>query len=803
MVNDNQLINPKDIQRGLSIVRKNWWIVVLLTLIGAFIGYIYGYKQPDLYATRCQILLKSNDQFNQGSIISDVGSYYGNSYRTYIDNSNEKRVITSYDLIKQVIERLDFRVSYFVVGRLKTEEIFNGVPFDVEVDALNNELYEKMLKFSVTGPTHYEIVYYRDDREKRVIGIFGKRLVNEDMDILVSPTPAFKLTGLQKLKEAQYLMQVHKLQALVQLYQGSLKVENPEFTNILELSVRDEIPARGMMFLDTLAQVYIENSLMSRVEINKNTIYFIDRQLNEVTDILNHIEDTMLEYKKDQHILDLNREGGEYFSQYLSLDNQKRVLELQSEAIDDLRNYIIEDKDPQFLPPSLYLISNDPFLNRSVESLYTMQLTLNEARQTGTAKNPVIKMEISKIDSLKRDMLVYITNSKTAISERIKSINNQIESSIKTIQEIPEKQRGLTNIDRKLKVNEGMYLFLLQRKANTVIARAGIVPDTKVIEKARQLGKKVSPNMSKILYISGGIGLALALLIVFVRLIFYDRIETYEEMKSFTTLPIVGEIIQTKITEELKIAVEHDPKSPIAEAFRTVRTNLQYLAGEATPGQGKMIVITSYNPGEGKTYCSINLAAILAKTGKRVLLLELDLHKPRVQKGLGIETDKGFSTYVIGKHAIEEIVINTQVENLDVIFAGALPPNPSELVMSAKIQEIFEWGRRNYEYVIVDTPPVGLLSDALVLMKLSDVNLFVVNVKFAYRNVLRQVHEIVEFHNLQHFGFLLNGVKKKKSRYYYNRYGYGYGYGGYGKYSGGYGGYGSYGSYGSSSETNK
>jgi tyrosine-protein kinase Etk/Wzc len=265
-------------------------------------------------------------------------------------------------------------------------------------------------------------------------------------------------------------------------------------------------------------------------------------------------------------------------------------------------------------------------------------------------------------------------------------------------------------------------------------------------------------------------------------------------LKAVTSLPIVGEIVRTKDITELKVVVEYDPKSAIAESFRTVRTNLQYMLGDKLKGT---IVLTSNNPGEGKTFCSINLGAILARGGKRTIILELDLHKPRVQKGLGIESQVGISTYVIGKNTLEEIIIQSSVENLDVILAGPLPPNPSEIIVTQKMTDLLNYCKENYEFVIVDTPPVGLITDALVLMKHADVTLFVMNTAVAYRHSLNNAHEIVSLNKLGHFGFILNGVKQRRSKYYYNRYNYGYKYGSYGQgYSGGYGGYGSYGSYG-------
>jgi tyrosine-protein kinase Etk/Wzc len=338
-----------------------------------------------------------------------------------------------------------------------------------------------------------------------------------------------------------------------------------------------------------------------------------------------------------------------------------------------------------------------------------------------------------------------------------------------------------------------MYVFLLQRRANTIISRASIVPETKIIERPRYSGI-VSPDEDNIIFKWTGIGLLIGLLIGAIRGLFFFRIESYEELKNNTRLPILGDVVQDVVIKDLPIAVEADPKSPMSESFRTIRTNLQYM----TMGDGPhLIVITSNSPGEGKTFCSLNLAAILAKSGKKTVLLELDLHKPRVFSGLGLKSEKGVSTYAAGKHGVEECIVASRVEGLDVILAGPQPPNPSELISSRKMDEILDYCKQHYEYVIVDTPPVGFISDALVLTKKATVLIFVLNTRLSYRTALDNAEDIAGINPELQFGFILNGVKRKKSKYYYNRYGYGYGSYGGGGYSG-YGNYGNYGGYGNS-----
>lgn len=785
MSKEQQLISLQDIRRILSIIRKNWLLLILIPAIAYAVALIFIYKQTAIYSSVTQIQLRSNDLYNQSSVISDNAGYYGNAMRTYVDIANEKRIITSYDLIEKAIERLKFEVSYFIVGRIRTEEIFQGLPFRVETGKISPGLYESQLQFRIVDLDRYEVIYKLNDIEKKAIGFFGKELVEPDLRITINKTGQFSPNNIRSLKEVQYYFVVHQKRNLVLRYQSALKVENPEYTNILQLSVTDVLAQRGRLFLDTLSKVYIDNTLRARLDINMNTLFFIDRQLDEVTGILNTIEDTMYRFREQNTILDLGREGETYFDKMIDFDSRSRQLTLQMESLNDLENYIIEDKDPEFLPPSTYIMSNDAFLEKSVEKLYSLQIDLKQIQTSATGENFAVKQMISQVDALKKSLLVYIGNSRSAIEQSQKEVEKQIAIYVATLQALPSKERGLTNIRRRLKVNEDLYLFLLQKRANTIIARASIVPDARVIEVSRVQGT-VSPSSSRTTWLFVGIGFIISLIIVFIRTLFFEKVDNSRELKEVTGIAIVGEVVQTKLEKELSIAIESDPKSALAESFRSIRTNLQYLLGDLS--EGKVIVISSTNPGEGKTFCSVNLAAILAKGGRRVILLELDLHKPKVQKALELDPIVGISTIMIGKTPITEAILSTSIDGLSVLLSGPIPPNPSELVVSKKMQDIIAYCKANYEFVIIDTPPLGLISDAQVLMKDADASLFVLNTRFPYRPAVNLAQEIITFNQLKNFGLILNGVKRTSSRYYYRRYGYGYL-----RYGYGYGGYGSYG----------
>ncbi|MEO6902163.1 MAG: polysaccharide biosynthesis tyrosine autokinase [Bacteroidia bacterium] len=766
------IIDLEDIKSLMRILSKNWYVLLVSLVFFYAIYYVYSYRLTNVYAAKSQILLEANDQqLNEQSLISESFGY-GYWNQASIDNATQIRILKSYDLVEKAVIRMDLMVSYFIVGRVKTTEAYKGMPFQVFVDKINPNLLEQQIEFKITGINTYQLKIKKDNEEVLKNGVFDQPFIDPDLKITVKNNNVTK-ENVAEFMNMNYLIQMHSLSTVVNGFQYAMSVEIPEMTSILEVTVEDVLPERAKDFLDTLSTVYIENSIKSRLDLNANTLKYIDKQMDELSEVLTHIEDTMQGYKEKKHILDLGKEEDDYFKKMSQYDDVKSKLNLQIASLNSLESYIIEDKDPQFLPPAIYIVNDDAFLKQSTTELYVLQIKMNENLSTVTGTNYAITESQQKVEKMKKNLLIYIDNSRRALQQNIEDINKQIEFYVAGIKTIPQKQRDLLGIQRNFEVNQKMYLFLLEKKSNNIIGRAAILPNTKIIEAARSMGV-IKPNKEKILYSFLGIALVLASIIIFIRTNFYARVESIDELKSKTTYPVLGEILQSDEAANVPIMVHKESKSNIAESFRALRANLQYYTPNINGG--KTILISSQNAGEGKTFTSINLAAILAKADKRVLLLELDLHKPKVQKALNMVSDKGISSIVIGIDTVENCIKPTEVENMYVLLSGPTPPNPSEMILSEKLTEIMEFAKSNFDYVIIDTPPVSLISDALVLMKFSDINLFVINTKFPSKASITNAHEIAHLNKKGNFAFVLNGVKRKFSKYYYNKYGYGYGY---------------------------
>jgi tyrosine-protein kinase Etk/Wzc len=771
------IISQKDFNLISRILKQNWWVPFIVVPIFLGCGMLYVYRLTTVYKASTEFLLKPEEAYYRSNVVSDASFY---SYTSYVDNSNETRIIKSYDLASQTVDKLldEIQVSYFIVGKVRTSEYFKGMPFKIHVRNINPAYYEKTFDFHVENVNDYEISFNNNGKTVRKVGHFNKELVDIDIQLFIEWAGEYNDQTAKTLNDILYQFSVHSKEMLIGNIRQNMSVQNPEFTQILKVTLKDVIPDRAVMILDTLNKVYAENKLKSKFDLNERTIAYIDRQLNEITFSLKSIEDTMQTYKERKSIIDLDWQQTDFLGKISNYDRDRSQKQLEIGAMTDLEKYIIEDKDPQFLPPSVFVFEKSGFMSTSVLDLYHKQIELNKAYNTAKEGNPVIADLKASIKKTKQDLLIYIHNTRRATEQQIVNINREIIDYVNEAKLIPGKQRDVLNIQRKAAVNEQLYNFLLERKASTKIARASIVPDVKIVE-APRFGGVDSPDKSKIQQQFISVGLLASLLVIFIRSAYFSKIKSVDHLKDVTELPLVGVLPMVKDKKSEGLVVEEEPNSSVTEAFRNMRTNLQYANVDA---HAKTYLITSFLPGEGKTFTSSNLAALLAKSGKKTLLVELDLHKPKIYKRFNLTApDKGITTYITGQNTYEDIVSSTFVPNLHCIFAGPIPPNPSDFVLSDKLKELLERAKQEFDYVIMDTPPAGLLSDAVYLIQFTDATIFVLNTRTSSKKVINFLEGIIESNSLSNVLLILNGVIRTSRRYYYSGYGYSYGYGyGYG-----------------------
>lgn len=774
----SSIVDVDDLMIVWKFLSKNWLIILLFPIISGVAAYLFVHRMADEYGAKTEILLGSGTGYEyQSQIYRNLTGYSGG-----VDEiTNQIRVLQSHDLISKTLDKLDFQISYYIVGRVKTTEIQQIDAFSVDITLVESfgSLYGVPFDIKILDQNNFVISFVNDGQTVQRSHQFDNDIVEDEYLLRLNRNTLLSDETFTKLKDNNYRFVVNSKSYLISSYKEALDIVNEDRTSILAITVKDHMAFKAKMFLDTLSHTYIDYTIQSQIHLNENTLSYIDRQLVGITHILDSIETNLEMYKKEKDILDLSREQTEFFQKLLTYEGEKREQHLKLETLASLEDYLVTKTEERLLPPALY-ITDDTFLRTSLTELYNLEVQRSQVSYDVKDMSPGSERISKTIQQLRSNIMVYINNLRSAIKDRIKDVDIEIAYYENLLRKLPQSQREILNIERNLSVNEKMYVYLLEKQANTIIARAAIVPEVGIIEVARSIGV-VGPQKMKIVYYFLAGGLLLSLIVAFIRSLFFDRIQNSRELKQITNLPILGSVPRSNEGGDERLVVAKHSRSNIAESFRSIRTNLQYFSDH---DGSKTILLTSLHPGEGKTFCSINTAAIIASADKKVMLLDFDMHKPKVHQSLELNNEIGLSSYIVGKSSLEDVIQRADLANVDVITAGPVPPNASELVLSPRVDQLLARLKEMYDYIIIDTPPLMLISDSMVLMRAVDIGMFVMNTDKATRAGVRHLEELVESNKLTHTALILNNVKLKKWRYYYGRYSYNYGYGygyGYGK----------------------
>ncbi len=788
MSNSNSVFDLDDLRPIFKFIGKNWYLFILLPVIFYGIAYIYSYRLPDIYAAKTEILLKSSETYDYQNGMNASFGYFS----TVQDVINQKRVLKSYDIIEETLERLNFDINYYLGGGVREDEVFGFkyIYFDLDPSHIPSVYKNTEYTIEILDEVNYNFTYSLGNEKVTKKFQFGKPNT-EPFLFTVFKTKFFTAENLDEITDKKYKIFINSKKNLVQKYNANLDILNEEYTSILTLNLQDSKGEKAKMFLDTLSKVYTDYSVENQIKINENTRSYIEKQLAELKEILDSLEFELQRYRESKNIFNLSREQEELFNKLTDLEVQKQVNELRLNSLSSVFDYTVKNIDEVSLPPIIDS-KEDHVLAEQVNTLYQLKLDRADLLTYYTNENYTVQKQDTLIKLVTKGIRNYLESARNIIKDKGKDIDFKIKKTITGLKNIPKSQQGIMGIQRKVQVNEGLYQFLLEKRASTVIARAAIIPQVSVIESARSLGT-VGPNRSKINFGAAGAGLVLAFLIGLIRLLFFERIENLQEFKQITSLPVLGGLPFYKNIGNTPLALQDDSRSNVSEAFRALRANLQYML--KSENKVKKMLVSSLHPSEGKTYVSTNLASFLARTNKKVILIDFDMHKPKVHKTLNITNKKGLSSFLIGKLQMDDIINYDVATNLDVITAGPIPPNASDLILTDKVDELLAQLEKYYDYIVFDTPPLMLISDALVLLEKVDLGLFVFNSEKATKEGVRFLEDILEQNNLKNIAFILNGIKQKKwayykGKYYSSRYAYKYGYGsGYGYYEakGGYG----------------
>ncbi|MEZ4774714.1 MAG: polysaccharide biosynthesis tyrosine autokinase [Bacteroidia bacterium] len=701
---------------------------------------------------------------------------------------NEIAVIKSFNLVREPLRYLGFQVSYFEKGGFSDKELYKKSPFSVIANETQQQIIDIPITFKAISDQLYEIEIETEDYkmllpdgsvqkfEGKELKIkqacqYGKECATEYFSFLIVKGDNFN--SVESLKDREIYFMLHDLEKLTTKYINGLTIAAiDEESTVIELSTEGTVIQKEEDFLNTLCKTYIQAKLDEKNQFAMGTIDFIDSQLDIVTDSLKGAEDQMTNIRQSQQTLDLNLTASNAVSKMQTLEADKSNLSVRSNYYKDLLKGLEVEEGIQTIVAPSQLGITDPVLNDLVMELKRLN---NEkiARSLGGANSANIELKIlneqiaNNMNTLRENVKSIIKSTEYTLTE----VNRRIAEAQAVVSRLPRDERNLIKVRRKFTFNETLYNYLLQRRTEAGIAQAANTSDSKILDEARMAGTgPVSPNIPFILVGCIILGILIPTLLLSTQSILNTTISEQSQLENKLFTPIVGNIRQG-IANSKKLDLDNPANAAVVESFRYLKVNLQYLAPDRSR---KVISFTSTVPNEGKTFCAINLAYVLAMAGSKTIILGIDMRKPMLAINLGIPDNRGMSDYLTEQAGLEAVIQSTGIPNLDAITSGPVPPNPGELLGLDHFRELLDKLRGMYDYIILDTPPTGLVADFLAIAPHSDVNLYVVRMGFSKWEFLKEVENASTNKALKNLYVVVNGVQKgpgnKKYGYYSSYY---------------------------------
>jgi tyrosine-protein kinase Etk/Wzc len=775
---DEQGINiRKIINKAIAL----WPWMLLCTFIMGILTIAYLYFAIPAYKINAKILIKDDDKKGSSgmggdnkSMLQSMGILTGAS-----SVDNELEIITSYTLMNEVVHDLQLNVTVFASKRLKEVEVYDKTnPFVIQFTTFNDSvLLAKAIKYEIRANSNGRFTLEDKESGKKQEANFGDTLH------LLSGTAIIKKNSffIGSLEEA-YLITINNADLVAGSYMKSLEASIPnKQVSTIALTLTQTNPLKGERIVNTLIRDYMQANVDDNNRIADSTMHFIDSRLVVVSEQLSDIEKQIQIFKQDNDVADITEQSKALIDNTTNYAQKVAEQEVILNVIESLEKYLNDNADnPRIVPASLLV--QDPTLTAVLTQYNALLMQRSRLLLATTETNPMVQNLDGQIRDLRSDIIHAMASVKRSTQVALNTVKGgagQLEAQIK---QVPAKERVYIDFSRQQQIRQELFLFLLQKREETAISRSSTLANSRIIDAAKAEHRPFTPKRNTILGVALLFGVLLPFGFVYLRELLNTKIKTKEDIEKQTKISILGEIGHNH--EEEQIVVTQKSRSLIAEQFRALRANLQFLLPEK---DDKVIMLTSSMSGEGKSFIAMNLAMVFALADKKVVLLEMDLRKPKIMTSLDLKFSKGFSHYAIGAATLEEIIMPTNIHpNLFVIPAGPIPPNPSELILHPRTQQMFETLKEQFDYIIVDTTP-NLVSDAQLLSAHANATLYVARLEYTHKEQLHIPDRLQKQGKLPKLNLVINDIKPKK----YSGGYYGYGYGGYGY--GGYGyGYGDY-----------
>ncbi|EKB47392.1 GumC family protein [Cecembia lonarensis] len=767
-------VKPIDIKYYLIKYARYWPLYltcIFIALVGVFLFHRYSVEE---YEVRGSILIK---QKNTPEVrILDRSNIFSGGQNL----ENDILLLTSKNLAEEAISKLHLDVSYFAYTTIKEVELYDKSPIRVEV-VRDGPQFETGAIF-LTKVSDNEFVLSREEKgffdflNVKADGPVDDEILNKTFrfgELISSSRSSFSVEEIKPMRVGDKLyFIIHSPSNIIDRYARSIAVRPiNSYGTVLQVSMVTKVVEKGRDYVNALMESYIDYDLKEKNRISENTLKFIDDQMRILEDSLKMVERVMLNFKVENKLLDVNSEFGGVLSNMQRLEEMIQNIEFELSYYKSLQQYLMTKGNDytDIVAPSVVGV-NDAFLNGLIRTLVEASLERRKLLVLVNENHPKVKEVDEEISKLRENVFENINNLVANTENRRDEARKKLDKSDAEFSRLPQTESDYTNIFRQYRLRENLYNYLLEKRAEAGIAKASNISDNSVLDYAR-MGNLIFPQKPKNYGMAIGLGFFIPLLFLLGYHYFNNKIMDQIQLKNAIRIPLLGTIGLSN--KETNMLVAEHPKSMVAESFRSLRSALFYIASDK---KCKKILITSSVSGEGKTFVSLNLAAAMALSGKKTCILGLDLRKPKIADYVGLDSKTGLSNYLVNKAEKEDVILETKYENLFMVPSGPIPPNPAELLLKDKMVELLEHLESEFEIVIMDTPPIGLVSETMDLLRFSDVNLYIVRQNYTHKKYLLMINDLYANDQIGNIYAVFNGLKAGGDIYDFGGYNYGYGY---------------------------
>lgn len=743
-----------DVDKLNLLVRKNLWIILVIFLGTNLAAYLTIRWTKDVYESSSELRLEIKQDATALGIKQIVEDQNRNIIAGEIEQMKSKLFFS------RVLDSLDLWVSYYSIGNVLEYEMYRGSPFSVEHSFEENQYADQRIYFDFADGNKYRIKIGESGEQKEAL--LGETITFNDGTFKAHLTP-----GSRPDFKNHFFFVINSHEKLLDFLSVNLKVEPLNFdANTLRISLRDYNPLKVFTIVNKIDSVYLHYSNEQKNRANKQKIEWLNNELSQVEvkmeNFENYFEDFTLKNKSSNLDSDLRKT----IFIINQLDSQRFELNKKIVEINSLMEDLSAGRLTNSMMPKTYLPS---FVNSRIEEF--QKITQDQNRLTLSYKDNTYayqKIE-QEVNTLKTALFSQLKEIKKNWLSSMIELNQKKEKLEKKFATMPDKSTQYSKNQRFYKLYEEFYLSMMQSKAEFEIAQAGSTPDFKILSFATLPARPVAPNRYIILGIGFVSGLVLNFFFIGLIYLLNNKITGLQEIERSTRVPVLGVIPVMRDKLASPFYIVDNPRSIVSEAIRTLRTNLDFFTSTDSK---KVIVISSTVSGEGKSFLAMNLGGILAMSKKRVVLLDLDMRKPKGNENGHHQSNdhaKGISTMLIHKSSLQECITKTSMEGFDFIPSGAHPPNPSELLLNGEFDSMLDQLRKQYDYIVIDTPPVGLVTDGIMAMKRADLSIYVVRANYSKKDFLKNLERLVSINKLTNVAIVLNALPSSG-----NNYGYGY-----------------------------